>query len=372
MAAGWVVPRISPPAPQDFRAWVNRISRHSFSGKPSDRRVLKIENVRVLRGGRLVDEDLWVKNGRVIDPRARFWEANRGREFYADQVRRRARPTFHPPSTHSHTGSVPPQIIDGRGCVAAPGFLDVQINGACGVDFSSPDLAEKDVTFVAQWLLRSGVTGFCPTVVTSSPATYAAVLPKLARRPASVEVGAAVLGAYTSAGTQRQSERTHTPTHPLLTPLCLRRPRGGSLPQPAQVRRPRQELPPARGAGNSAVSARTSPPPPLPAQGQCSPDAAAVIPLPGRRVERVYGSLENVAVVTAAPEVLGVTEVTRELRDKVGPCFPHTHTHAHTQQTHRTLTLPYVPAHRASGCAWATRRRLWRTACERAGRAPAW
>ena len=48
---------------------------------------------------------------------------------------------------------------------------------------------------VAQGLLAQGVTGFCPTIVTSPPATYRRVLPLLPRRPGGAG-GAAVLGVH--------------------------------------------------------------------------------------------------------------------------------------------------------------------------------
>ena len=76
------------------------------------------------------------------------------------------------------------------------GFIDLQINGAFGVDFSSPDLTEEDVETVAQGLLKYGVTAFCPTVVTSSVETYMKVLPLLHRKEGSVLHGASVLGAH--------------------------------------------------------------------------------------------------------------------------------------------------------------------------------
>ena len=59
-----------------------------------------------------------------------------------------------------------PGDIDGRGCVLAPGFVDVQLNGAAGFDFTTePDrLAD-----VAAALPATGVTSFLPTVITSSP-----------------------------------------------------------------------------------------------------------------------------------------------------------------------------------------------------------
>ena len=65
------------------------------------------------------------------------------------------------------------------GCIVAAGFIDLQINGAFGVDFSSAQLTKEDVDFVSRSLLRFGCTAFMPTVVTSAPALYRKVLPLL-------------------------------------------------------------------------------------------------------------------------------------------------------------------------------------------------
>ena len=62
-----------------------------------------------------------------------------------------------------------------------PGFIDLQVNGAVGVDFGSGDLTESDVDKVASLLYRRGVIGFCPTVTTTSLERYERCLPVLAR-----------------------------------------------------------------------------------------------------------------------------------------------------------------------------------------------
>ncbi|KAG8506379.1 TBC1 domain family member 24, partial [Galemys pyrenaicus] len=90
-------------------------------------------------------EDLWVRGGRILDPEKLFFEERR----VADERR------------------------DCGGCILAPGFIDVQINGGFGVDFSqaTEDVA-SGVDLVAQRLLAHGVTSFCPTLVTSPPEVY--------------------------------------------------------------------------------------------------------------------------------------------------------------------------------------------------------
>jgi N-acetylglucosamine-6-phosphate deacetylase len=62
-----------------------------------------------------------------------------------------------------------------------PGFIDLQVNGAAGVDFGSGDLTESDVDKVASLLYRRGIAGFCPTVTTTSLELYERCLPVLAR-----------------------------------------------------------------------------------------------------------------------------------------------------------------------------------------------
>lgn len=45
-------------------------------------------------------------------------------------------------------------MLSARGLYACPGFIDVQINGAFGVDFSSPQLTKEDVVKVSRGLVK--------------------------------------------------------------------------------------------------------------------------------------------------------------------------------------------------------------------------
>jgi N-acetylglucosamine-6-phosphate deacetylase len=57
-------------------------------------------------------------------------------------------------------------VLDASGAFVAPGFIDVQVNGAHGVDLASrPD----GIGEVAAVLPQYGVTAFCPTIVSSPP-----------------------------------------------------------------------------------------------------------------------------------------------------------------------------------------------------------
>jgi N-acetylglucosamine-6-phosphate deacetylase len=69
------------------------------------------------------------------------------------------------------------EIVDGRvaavglgaprgSAIAAPGFVDLQVNGYAGVDFSAP--GEDGYAIAGAALLRAGVTAFQPTIVTAS------------------------------------------------------------------------------------------------------------------------------------------------------------------------------------------------------------
>ncbi|XP_072610079.1 N-acetylglucosamine-6-phosphate deacetylase isoform X2 [Vulpes vulpes] len=111
--------------------------------------VLQFTNCRILRGRALLREDLWVREGRILDPEKLFFEERR----VADERR------------------------DCGGCILAPGFIDVQINGGFGVDFSqATEDVGSGVALVAQRILSHGVTSFCPTLVTSPPEVYHKVL----------------------------------------------------------------------------------------------------------------------------------------------------------------------------------------------------
>ena len=61
-------------------------------------------------------------------------------------------------------------MIDCKGKILAPGFIDVQINGGYGTDFSNcadEFGLRKGVAKVAKKLLSTGTTMFCPTIISS-------------------------------------------------------------------------------------------------------------------------------------------------------------------------------------------------------------
>jgi N-acetylglucosamine-6-phosphate deacetylase len=61
-------------------------------------------------------------------------------------------------------------VVDATGCSVLPGFVDLQVNGAVGVDLASqPERIDE----VAAYLVQCGVTSFMPTVISSSPSDTA-------------------------------------------------------------------------------------------------------------------------------------------------------------------------------------------------------
>ncbi|CAN5187564.1 N-acetylglucosamine-6-phosphate deacetylase [soil metagenome] len=53
-----------------------------------------------------------------------------------------------------------------------PGFVDLQVNGFKGVDFSSEDLTEKSFIYACQELIKQGTIVFLPTIITNSPKVF--------------------------------------------------------------------------------------------------------------------------------------------------------------------------------------------------------
>jgi N-acetylglucosamine-6-phosphate deacetylase len=83
------------------------------------------------------------------------------------------------------------EVMDGSGVVVAPGFIDLQCNGAVGVDITTDP---RSIPSVARALPRFGVTSFLPTVVTSPAANRTAAIAALPSVRAEV-AGAAEPGA---------------------------------------------------------------------------------------------------------------------------------------------------------------------------------
>ena len=80
---------------------------------------------------------------------------------------------------------------DASGLHVLPGFLDLQVNGAAGIDLT---LEPSRLWEVAAALPRFGVTAFLPTVITSSPDARAEALAVLAAGPPAGWAGAVPMG----------------------------------------------------------------------------------------------------------------------------------------------------------------------------------
>ncbi|XP_043269493.1 N-acetylglucosamine-6-phosphate deacetylase [Venturia canescens] len=130
--------------------------------------LVQFHNCRILQNGEIINEYLWVRNGKIIDPE---------KIFFDEKVEADSR-------------------IDCQGAIISPGFIDLQINGGFGIDFSeNRENIEEGVNRVAKGLLAHGVTSFCPTLVTSPLEIYRRVLPKIKKQKGGKE-GAAVLGVH--------------------------------------------------------------------------------------------------------------------------------------------------------------------------------
>lgn len=120
--------------------------------------------------GSLVEKDLWVdsRRGVVLDPQ---------KTFYLRKDR-------------------PDTIIDLGGNILSPGYIDLQLNGAYGFDFSvyegNDDAYKQGIKMVAERIVETGVTSIVPTVITQDKSVYPKLLQLL--RPFSPPNAATFLG----------------------------------------------------------------------------------------------------------------------------------------------------------------------------------
>jgi N-acetylglucosamine-6-phosphate deacetylase len=92
------------------------------------------------------------------------------------------------------SGSVAEGHLDATGLTLVPGLIDLQVNGAAGVDITADP---EGLWRVAAALPRYGVTSFVPTLVTTDERTRTRALAVLAAgRPESVPAGARPLGLH--------------------------------------------------------------------------------------------------------------------------------------------------------------------------------
>ena len=61
------------------------------------------------------------------------------------------------------------------------GWIDLQVNGFLGADFSAPDLTLQQIRDVTTALRERGTSAYCPTLVTSAPGVFERNLPIFAQ-----------------------------------------------------------------------------------------------------------------------------------------------------------------------------------------------
>ncbi|KAF2172547.1 carbohydrate esterase family 9 protein [Zasmidium cellare ATCC 36951] len=150
---------------------------HSEAGvRTPSPRFARFSNGRIVRGNQLISETLWIDtdSGRVCEP----------------------------PSNPDSNEDV--DVVDLQGKILAPGFIDIQINGAFGFDFSdsscvtAPQKFQKGLHDLNQRLLETGTTSYLPTMTSQFAKTYHHALPFL--RPTGSDrdpsKGAESLGAH--------------------------------------------------------------------------------------------------------------------------------------------------------------------------------
>ena len=110
------------------------------------------------------------------------------------------------------------EVLDAAGLLLAPGFLDLQVNGAFGHDFTA---APATIWDVGAGLPRYGVTTFLPTIITSPAATVAAAQAVLAAGPPPGYRGAVPQGLHLEGPFLNPAKRgAHNPAHLRLPDLA--------------------------------------------------------------------------------------------------------------------------------------------------------
>jgi len=103
------------------------------------------------------------------------------------------------------------QVLDASGLLLTPGFIDLQLNGAFGLDFTATPQA---IWEVGAGLARYGVTAFLPTIITSPPATVAAAQQVVSAGPPAGYRGATPLGLHLEGPFLNPAKRgAHNPRH---------------------------------------------------------------------------------------------------------------------------------------------------------------
>ena len=85
------------------------------------------------------------------------------------------------------------EVIDAPGLIVSPGWIDIQINGGFGSDFTDDPTS---IWEVARGLPRYGTTSFLPTIITSPPGKLHLAMDVLRKGPPQGWIGADPLGIH--------------------------------------------------------------------------------------------------------------------------------------------------------------------------------
>ncbi|MFN0088201.1 MAG: N-acetylglucosamine-6-phosphate deacetylase [Blastocatellia bacterium] len=92
--------------------------------------------------------------------------------------------------------SRPCDLGDGESRVS-PGWIDIHINGYGGIDFNATETTSEQIDSVTRQLRQTGVTAFCPTIITESANHIAGCVANLVRAgEESPDFAAATLGIH--------------------------------------------------------------------------------------------------------------------------------------------------------------------------------
>ena len=89
-------------------------------------------------------------------------------------------------------------MTQGPRTVELPGFVDLQVNGFAGVDFTDPALTPERMLEAVSAIEKTGVTRFLPTLITSSLETFSACARAVVRTKHAAIVGIHMEGPYIS------------------------------------------------------------------------------------------------------------------------------------------------------------------------------
>jgi N-acetylglucosamine-6-phosphate deacetylase len=162
----------------DNNSRLDSVNQHHYhnnhaNGKISNnlsKLIVQLKNCHLIRDNKLIKDDLFIRNGVILNPEKLFFDE----KATADMQ------------------------IDCENLILAPGFIDVQLNGGFGKDFTdnTAENIQSDIDFVSGELLQYGVTSFCPTIISSHSSTYSKLIPNVHRSLDLGGKGAHVLGIH--------------------------------------------------------------------------------------------------------------------------------------------------------------------------------